>query len=133
LLATRSLDALRVDVLRSVGGLPPHIVGLFEEPLGFQQTPGGPYYVFDRRAHTVYTVDVTKSSARKLIEIGQEQGRVLQPRGFDTRPDGSFVVADAPRSQERVQVFGPAGLRTAGFFLQGRPTPAVMAGTLVLN
>ncbi len=43
--------------LRSIGGLPPHIVGLFEEPLGFQQTPGGPYFVFDRRGHTVYAVD----------------------------------------------------------------------------
>src|SRR5436190_8286129 len=110
--------APRVEMLRSTGGLPPHIVGLFEEPLGFQQVPGGPYYVFDRRAHTVYTVDAAKTAARKLIEIGQEQGRILQPRGFDVRPDGSFVVADAPRSQERVQIFGPAGLRTAGFFLQ---------------
>jgi hypothetical protein len=125
--------ALRVETLRSTGGLPPHIAGLFEEPLGFQQTPGGPYYVFDRRAHTVYTVDAEKTSARKLVEIGQEQGRILQPRGFDVRPDGSFVIADAPRSQERVQIFGPAGIRTQGFFLPGRPTPAVIAGSLVLS
>ncbi len=125
--------ALRVEILRSTGGLPPHIVGLFEEPLGFQQAPGGPYYVFDRRAHTVYSVDADKTSARKLIEIGQEQGRILQPRGFDLRPDGSFVVADAPRGSERIQIFGPAGIRTAGFVLPGRPTPAVIAGTLVLN
>ena len=125
--------ALLVEVLRSAGGLPPHIVGLFEEPLGFQQQPGGPYYVFDRRAHTVFTVDADKSSARKVVEIGQEAGRILQPRGFDLRPDGSFVVADAPRGVERIQVFGPAGIRTAGFVLPGRPTPAVVAGTLVLN
>src|SRR5574341_1536290 len=71
--------ALRVETLRSTGGLPPHIVGLFEEPLNFQQTPGGPYYVFDRRGHTVYWVDSDKSAARKLIEIGQEEGRVIQP------------------------------------------------------
>jgi hypothetical protein len=127
------VSALRVEILRSSGSLPPHIAGLFEEPLGFQQTPGGPYYVFDRRAHTVYTVDAQKTSVRKLVEIGQEEGRILQPRGFDVRPDGSFVVADAPRGQERVQIFGPAGLRTRGFFLPGRPTPAVIAGTLVLN
>jgi hypothetical protein len=43
------------------------------------------------------------------------------------------VIADAPRSQERVQIFGPAGLRTGGFFLQGRPTPSIIAGSLVLN
>jgi len=130
---TSTRAALRVEVLRAAGGLPPHIVGLFEEPLGFQQTPGGPYYVFDRRAHTVYTVDADKTATRKVVEIGQEQGRILQPRGFDVRPDGSFVVADAPRGQERVQIFGPAGLRTQGFFLPGRPSPAVIAGSLVLN
>jgi uncharacterized protein (DUF1501 family) len=37
-------EAVTVEVLRSVGGLPPHIVGLFEEPLSFQQAPGGAYY-----------------------------------------------------------------------------------------
>jgi len=130
---TQTHAALRVEILRSTGGLPPHIVGLFEEPLGFQQAPGGAYYVFDRRAHTVYTVDADKTSARKLIEIGQEQGRIIQPRGFDVRPDGSFVVADAPRGPERVQIFGPAGIRISGFVLPGRPTPSLVAGTLVLN
>lgn len=125
--------AVRVDIVRSTGGLPPHIAGLFEEPLGFQQAPGGSYYVFDRRGHTVYAVDSDRSVARKLIEIGQEPGRVLQPRGFDVAPNGSFVVADAPRAGERVQVFGAAGIRTGGFLLPGRPTPAVMSGALVLN
>jgi hypothetical protein len=125
---------LHVEILRSIGGLPPHIAGLFEQPLAFQQPPGGPYYVFDRRAHTVYTVAADRGSARKLVEIGQEAGRIIQPSGFDVAPDGSsFVVADAPRAQERIQFFGPAGLRTGGFFLPGRPTPGVSIDTLVLN
>jgi hypothetical protein len=125
---------LNVETLQSVGGLPPHITGEFEEPLAFQQAPGGPYYVFDRRAHTVYTVDADRSSVRKLVEIGQEAGRILQPRGFDVSPDGrSLVVADAPRVQERIQFFGPAGLRTGGFFLPGRPNAGVGLGTLVLS
>ena len=126
--------ALRVEVLRSTRGLPPHIVGLFEDPIAFQQMRGGPYYVFDRRGHSVYTVDAERGSARKLVEIGQEAGRIIQPSGFDVAPDGtSFVVADAPRAQERIQYFGPAGLRTGGFFLPGRPTPGVRIGSLVLN
>ncbi|HEY6360605.1 MAG TPA: hypothetical protein VIX63_05850 [Vicinamibacterales bacterium] len=126
--------ALPVEVLRSVGGLPPHIVGLFQEPIAFQHVAGGPYYVFDRRGHTVYTVDADRSSARKLVEIGQEAGRIIQPSGFDVAPDGSsFVVADAPRGQERIQFFGPAGLRSFGFVLPGRPTPGVSIGSLVLN
>ena len=124
---------IAVETLRSVGSLPPHIVGLFEEAIHFQQVPGGPYYVFDRRAHTVYTVDAARTSARKLVEIGQEAGKIIQPSGFDVASDGSFVVADAPRRQERIQFFGPAGLRTGGFFLPGTPTAGISIGTLVLN
>jgi hypothetical protein len=131
--AAHPTAALRVEILRPVGGLPPHVVGLFEEPLSFQQVPGGPYYVFDRRGQTVYTVDALRGEVRKLVTIGQEQGRIIQPNGFDVSPDGSFVVADAPRAQERIQVFGPAGLLTSGFFLPGRPTPSVGIGSLVLN
>jgi hypothetical protein len=126
--------ALRVETLRSTGGLPPHIAGQFEEPLAFQQLAGGPYYVFDRRGHSVYTVDAARTSVRKLTEIGQDTGQIIQPRSFDLAPDGtSFVVADAPRRQERIQFFGPAGLRTGGFFLPGTPTPSVTIGNLVLN
>ena len=134
LLEIAGVAALPVEVLRSVGGLPPYIVGLFQEPLAFQQVAGGPYYVFDRRAHTVYTVGADRTTVRKLVEIGQEPGRIIQPSGFDVAPDGSsFVVADAPRSQERIQVFGPAGFRTGGFTLPGRPVPGVSIGGLVLN
>ena len=134
LLGTRTDAALAVDVLRSVGGLPPHIVGLFEEPLGFQQTPGGPYYVFDRRGHTVYAIDADKKAARKLIEIGQELGRIIQPRGFDTSATGSFVVADAPRGVQRVQMFGAGGIRLGGFTLPARQrTAALTLGPLVIN
>ena len=133
LLAGHPDAAVRVDILRPVGGLPPHIVGLFEEPLGFQQPPNGPYYVFDRRAHTVYTVDAAKTAARKLVEIGQEAGRIIQPRGFDVAANGSFVIADAPRAQERIQIFGAAGLRQFGFFLPGTPVAAIGIGGFVLS
>ena len=30
------VGALGVEILQSIGGLPPHVVGLFEEPLAFQ-------------------------------------------------------------------------------------------------
>jgi hypothetical protein len=127
-------EALTVEVLRSIGGLPPHIVGLFEEPLGFQQTPGGPYYVFDRRGHSVYAVDAGKTAAMKLVEIGPELGRIIQPRGFDSSPTGAFVVADAPRGVERVQIFGASGVRLRGFPLPVRQrTASIALGSLVLN
>jgi hypothetical protein len=126
--------AAGVEVLQSIGGLPPHIVGLFEEPLAFQQTPDGPYYVFDRRAHSVYTVNPERTAARKLVAIGQELGKIIQPRGFDTSPTGAFVVADAPRGVARVQTFGPAGLPLNAFILPSRETTAsITFGSVVLN
>jgi hypothetical protein len=125
--------ALRVEVLRPVAALPPHVTGLFEDPLSFQQPRPGPFYVFDRRGHTVYSVDAQRESARKLVEIGPEMGRILQPRGFDVNSSGSFVIADAPRGQERVQIFDSQGQRTTGFFLPGRPIQNITVGSLVLN
>ena len=126
--------ALTIETLRSTGGLPPHIVGLFEEPLAFQQTPSGPYYVFDRRGHSVYAVDSGKKGAFKLVEIGPELGRIIQPRGFDTSPTGSFVVADAPRTVDRVQIFGGGGLRTGGFTLPARRNrTAIEFGSLIMG
>jgi hypothetical protein len=127
-------DALTVEVLRAVGSLPPHIVGLFEEPLGFQQAAGGGYYVFDRRGHTVYAVDAARKTAAKVVEIGPEAGRIIQPRGFDASPAGAFVVADAPRGVERVQIFGDTGARLGGFSLPVRERTATIAlGALVIN
>ena len=134
LFGLRTDAALAVDVLRSVGGLPPHIVGLFEEPLGFQQTPNGLYYVFDRRGHSVYVIDADKKAARKIVEIGQELGRIIQPRGFDTSADGSFVVADSPRNVDRVQMFGAGGIRLRGFTLPARQrTASITFDSVVMN
>jgi hypothetical protein len=42
-------------------------------------------------------------------------------------------VADAPGGRERIQVFGPAGLRTGGFVLPGRAEGRVTIGSLVLS
>lgn len=125
--------ALRVDVLQSVGSLPPHIVGLFFEPIDFQQAKTGAYYVFDRRDHTVYVVDEARTAARKVLEIGSEEGRVIQPTGFDLGPDGRFVVADVPRAQQRVQTFDASGKILSGFFLPGSPAARVVIGNLMLN
>jgi hypothetical protein len=125
--------ALRVELLRSVGSLPPHIVGLFEEAIDFEQAPSGVYYVFDRRAHSVYTIDPARTGARKAVDIGQEAGRIIQPAGFDVGPDASFVVGDVPRARQRVQTFSATGDRLTGFFLPGEPAARITIGNQMLN
>lgn len=120
-------------MLRSVNTLAPDVVGLFREPIGFKQTAIGDYYVFDRRAHAVYAVAENGRASRKLVQIGAEDGRVIEPSAFDVAINGSFAVADAPNNRERVQLFDSSGVRTGGFLLPGRGAARVVLGSLSLN
>jgi hypothetical protein len=122
-----------VEILKSVAALPPHVAGLFREPIGCKQTANGDYYVFDRRGHTVYSVDAGGAAAQKLVQIGAEDGRLIEPSAFDVAFNGSFAVADAPNGRERVQLFDAAGVRTGGFLLPGRGVSRVVLGSLALN
>jgi hypothetical protein len=131
-LTAATIPSSRIDVLRSTGGLPAYIAGGFREPLGFQQTDSGQYFVFDRRAHAVYTI--AGDAAKKVVDIGAERGRVLDPTAFDIDPsDGSFVVADAPLRRSRIQVFTADGRRLGGFTLPEREKPRLMLDNMVLN
>lgn len=122
----------RVETLRATGGLPAHIAGSFQRPLGFQQADDGRYFVFDRRAHAVFTV--VGDRVTKIIEVGAEAGRVLDPSAFDMDPaDGSFVIADAPFGAARLQTFTGSGGRIGGFSLPGRQMPRLTIDTFVLN
>ena len=123
----------RVETLRSVGGLPPEICNIFREPQGLQQTAHGVYYVFDRRGHAVYSIDPEARGTRRVVEIGGEGGRLLEPSAFDLAPDGTFAVADAPNGRERLQVFDFAGNWMTGFTLPGRATPRLSLGGLALG
>jgi hypothetical protein len=126
--APASVSPGRLETLRSVGGLPPEICNIFREPSGFQQTASGVYYVFDRRGHAVYSIDPDARGSRKVVEIGGEGGRVLEPTAFDVAPDGTFAVADAPNGRERLQVFDFAGNWITGFTLPGRAQTRVAIG-----
>jgi hypothetical protein len=123
----------RVEVLRAVGGLPPHICGQYREPLALQQTASGVYYIFDRRGHSVHSVDPEGKASRMVVAIGGETGRVIDPTAFDLAPDGTFAVADAPNGRERLQIFDYAGNWISGFSLPGRAEPRVNIGVVTLN
>ena len=122
-----------LETLNSVGGLPPSICNTFRDPQGFQQAANGVYYVFDRRGHAVYSVDPNAEGSRKVVEIGGEGGRVLEPSAFDLAPDGRFVVADSPNGRERIQVFDYAGTWITGFTLPGKATTRISIGPLALG
>lgn len=124
----------RVEQLRATGALPAHIAGRFRQVLGFEQTDAGVYYVFDRRAHTIYTVAPGADAPQQLLSLGAEPGRVLDPSAFDLDPaDGSFVVADAPGSRQRLQTFTSTLGQLGAFLLPGQSVPRVTLGPFVLN
>ncbi|HEY2905083.1 MAG TPA: hypothetical protein VGJ29_04230 [Vicinamibacterales bacterium] len=127
------LAAIKPDILRSVAAIPPHITGRFREPIGFQQSAFGQFYVFDRRAHTVYGIDEQLESVWQIVTIGAESGKIIDPTAFSVAADGSFAVADAPNNRERIQIFSPVGFRTAGFMLPGRALPRVVHENFVLS
>jgi hypothetical protein len=124
-----------VEVLRAVGGLPAHLVGMFEDAVGFAQTAAGQYVVLDRRAHTVYAVDEARTSARKILQVGFEEGRVLRPAVLALSRDDIFAVADAPGGLERVQYFAMDGSFIGGFYLSTQKTLSawLVADRLVLS
>jgi hypothetical protein len=128
-----SLPLLAPETLRPVGALPAHVTARFEDPTGFQQGPGGDYFVFDRRSHTVFAYTPGAEAPRKIIQIGAEPGRVIQPTAFDVAPDATFVVADAPFGVERIQVFSAGGATLSAFSLAGRAVPRLTIDSFVLN
>ncbi len=70
---------------------------------------------------------------RKVLEVGAEKGRVIEPGAFALSRDDIFAVADAPAGAERIQYFSPAGQFLGGFYLQSRVAPRIVMGPLVLN
>lgn len=122
-----------VEILNAIGGLPAHIAGQFEEPIGFAETTTGESIVLDRRAHTIYSINRQKTAARRVIVIGFEKGKVLQPGVLALSKDDIFAVADAPGGLERIQYFSLSGSLIGGFYLQTRAAPRLTLGPMILN
>jgi hypothetical protein len=125
--------SLPVEILTATGGLPAHIVGAFEDPIGFAEASTGESIVLDRRAHTIYAINRQRTAARKVIVVGFEEGKVLRPGVLALSRDDIFAVADAPSGQERIQYFTMNGTHLGGFYLQSRVAPRLTVGPLILN
>ena len=124
---------LEVEERRAVAGLAAHVAAGFDEIAACQMTPGGEFIVFDRRAHAVFTVPRGGDPPRKIVQIGAEPGRIISPIAFDSVADGSFVIADTPRDQQRFQFFLPSGTAIGGFTMPSRGAPQITLGGLYLS
>lgn len=133
LVLVHPVSALRPDILRSTGAVPPHLAGRFRDASGFQQAASGQYFVFDRRSHVVFGIDAAQTSAWEIVHIGAEPGRIIDPTAFSVEPGGTFVVADAPNARERIQIFSPVGVRIGGFLLPGRSKTRVVFENMVVS
>jgi hypothetical protein len=124
---------LDVEERRAIGGLAAHIAAAFDQIAACQMTPAGEFIVFDRRAHAVFTVPRGTDVPKKIVQIGAEKGRIIQPTAFDSAADGTFVIADAPDDQQRLQFFLPTGTAIGGFTMPARGAPQITVGGLVLS
>jgi hypothetical protein len=122
-----------VEERRATGSLPAHVAAAFEEMAACTVSPTGEYLIFDRRAHAVYTFAKSAEPPKRIVQIGSETGRIIRPTAFDSAPDGSFVVADAPGDQQRVQFFAATGTNLGGFTMPGRGVPTITLSELVLS
>lgn len=131
--ALATVDGMPVEEIRSIGGLPAHLAGAFNQIASCHLTRDGNYVVFDRTEHAVFAAEPSASKPRKIVQIGFEPGRVLRPMAFDAAPDGSYVVADSPGGPSRVQFFIYTGGGLGGFTLRGAEAPYITIGGTVVS
>jgi hypothetical protein len=81
----------------------------------------------------VFTIAHGADAPKKIVEIGAEPGRIISPIAFDSAADGSFVIADTPRDQQRVQFFLPNGTAIGGFTMPARGAPQITIGGMYLS
>jgi hypothetical protein len=122
---------LPVETLAAIGALPAHVAGQFNDISACEQSREGEYFVFDRRSHAVFAIAPPYETARTLVQIGAEPGRLLRPTAFDLAPDGRFVVADAPNNKGRIQVFLTSGANVGGFTLPTRDVPTMIFDSIL--
>jgi hypothetical protein len=125
--------AMPVEEIRSIGGLPAHLAGAFDDITACHLTREGNFVLFDRRQHAVFAAEPRAATPRKIVQVGAEPGRVLRPLAFDSAPDGTFVIADSPGGRGRIQFFVYSGGGLGGFMLPGPETVTITLGNTVVS
>lgn len=110
----------RAEIVSSIDALPAHLASGFGDAVAFTQAASGQYFVFDRRAQAIYSIDRARTDATRIVQVGSERGRIIRPTAFASEPGGAFVVADQPGGRERIQRFADRGYLLNGFTLAPR-------------
>lgn len=105
-----------VDVLRPSGQLPARLVAPIEHPIGLVETSDGVALVLDGGSHTVYAIDAARTRASRIIQVGREPGRILNPSGFSLGSNDILAISDAPGDYTRVQYFDATGRLINSFY-----------------
>jgi hypothetical protein len=122
-----------VETLRPVFALPAHVIAQIQGAVAMAQTESGDYLVLDRRAHTVYRVNRADWSVRRLMQIGHEPGRLMNPTTIAMGSDDIVAVMDTPNNLQRIQYFSSAGMLISGFFLPILGSPRLIIGDQVVT
>jgi hypothetical protein len=125
--------ARQVEVLEAVDALPAHLINQLQDPTAIVRTTTGAYLVLDRRAHGLFSIDADRRTLTRVLDIGYEPGRILQPGALAISDDDIFAVLDAPNDLQRIQYFDVSGRLINGFFLPIVGTPQLIIGDVVVN
>lgn len=123
------------EVLKPIGAIPAHALSRISGALSVARLANGDgdYLVLDRREHTVFRIDRTGNSVRRLMDIGTEGGKLLRPSAMQLAPNGILAVLDAPTAYQRVQYFDTDGKLIGIFYLPLVGTPNVIVGDDVMS
>lgn len=122
-----------VEALEATGKLPAQLVDAIESPRGYVETSAGTSLILDGSTHSVYAVDANRTRSKRIIQIGAEPGRILNPSGFSLGPNDLLAVSDAPGGLTRIQYFDEGGRPINSFYVAAQPGARVSMGRVTLR
>jgi hypothetical protein len=129
----RSAGVRAVETLRAVSALPPHLINRLQDPTAIVVASSGEHLILDRRMHGVFLIDAAGRGMTRLLDVGYEPGRLLQPGSMAISGDDIFAVLDAPNDLQRIQYFDLTGRLLNGFFLPIVGTPRMVIGETIIS
>jgi hypothetical protein len=126
-------SSLPVEILKATGSLPARLVEQIESPRAYVETSKGVALVLDGGRQAVFAIDVARGTAKRIVQVGTEDGHIMGPSGFALAPNDIFAVTDQPGTYARVQYFGDDGTFVNRFWLASRPGVRMALGRMAMG